>query len=950
MNHSLAFRVILLLSVAILTPILAAGAEERRADDVPRTDDASLTVELFAAAPDIVHPIGIDFDRRGRLLVIESHTHFPPEKYKGPRHDRIRILEDSNGDGKADRFTTFFEGTVATMDIAVHPDNSVYVATRNEVLRLRDTDGDGKADERRRIAFLDTAGNYPHNGLSGLAFDSKGDLYFGMGENLGAGYKLTGADGTTISDEGEGGNIFWCTAEGQRLRRVATGFWNPFGVCRDIFGRIFAVDNDPDAMPPCRMLHVVEGGDYGYQFRYGRSGRHPFQAWNGQLPGTLPMVSGTGEAPCEVLSYESDGLPRDYRGNLLVTSWADHRVERYVLREQGASWTAERKPFVQGGKDFRPVGLAVAPDGSLFVSDWVLSDYTLHHRGAIWHVRSRRPGKNERPADPRQALCSAHRPLREAAARRLAADAAGRDILRQQIATADERPAAAALTALIDASERKLDLAAVVEKHGSTPLRAQALRALVAEKGDGRRFLAQSYPAAVRFEAVASLRDRSDLPQLRELLTDADPFLRHAAIQQLARSPELLAAIAVRSLASPAQRQGVLLAQRASGKPEAARSLATFLADPDDEVRFLAAKWVADRKLIAYRNTVVELLNNPRLGVPLHLAYATALARIDNQEVSDVKLADSFLHRLASAQTPAAARVPLLRLVPGSHPGLTLDLFQRLLAEKDPEVQQETIKLLNEYSHPKKYLLLLRTLRDSRLGDAVRAEALLGLAEQPDELSEELVRLAEGDRAVLRDAALRTLVGVKLSSKEAAKLEAVARGRPEVGPLVARVLGRPFASGRPAANEAAAWLKRLDGPADAAAGRQVFFHPKLGGCYRCHRVEGRGQDLGPDLSTIGRRERAHLLESLLQPSTLIAPHYQSWSIETSDGKVHTGMLLRTYLDEYTYLDTKGKQFKLITRDIVDSRPVASSIMPEGLADLLTDQELRDLLAYLVSCR
>jgi hypothetical protein len=62
------------------------------------------------------------------------------------------------------------------------------------------------------------------------------------------------------------------------------------------------------------------------------------------------------------------------------------------------------------------------------------------------------------------------------------------------------------------------------------------------------------------------------------------------------------------------------------------------------------------------------------------------------------------------------------------------------------------------------------------------------------------------------------------------------------------------------------------------------------------------------------------------------------------------MLLRTYLDEYTYLDTKGKQFKLITRDIVDSRPVASSIMPEGLADLLTDQELRDLLAYLVSCR
>src|SRR5207244_3637188 len=141
----------------------------------------------------------------------------------------------------------------------------------------------------------------PHNGLSGLAFDSKGDLLFGLGENLGAGYKLIGSDGTTLAGEGEGGNIFTCTAEGKKLCRVATGFWNPFGICTDIFGRIFAVDNDPDEMPPCRLLHVVEGGDYGYQFRYGRSGRHPFQSWHGQLPGTLPLASDTGEAQRNIL-------------------------------------------------------------------------------------------------------------------------------------------------------------------------------------------------------------------------------------------------------------------------------------------------------------------------------------------------------------------------------------------------------------------------------------------------------------------------------------------------------------------------------------------------------------------------------------------------------------------------------------------------------------------------
>ena len=163
------------------------GAQERKPDDGPPVAaDSRLVVELFAAAPDIVHPIAIDFDAKGRLLVIESHTHFRPAKYDGPKHDRIRMLEDTDGDGKADKFTTFFEGTTATMDIAVHPDGSVYVATRNEILRLRDTNGDGKADEKTRIAFLDTTGNYPHNGLQRPDLRlRKGDLYFGMGENLG---------------------------------------------------------------------------------------------------------------------------------------------------------------------------------------------------------------------------------------------------------------------------------------------------------------------------------------------------------------------------------------------------------------------------------------------------------------------------------------------------------------------------------------------------------------------------------------------------------------------------------------------------------------------------------------------------------------------------------------------------------------------------------------------
>jgi putative membrane-bound dehydrogenase-like protein len=927
-----------------------AHPADKPGPEAPRAHDPRLRVDLFAAAPDIVHPIGLDFDSRGRLLVIESHTHFRPPNYQGPKHDRVRLLEDTDGDGRADRFTTFFEGTRATMDIAVHPDGSVYLATRNEVLRLRDTDGDGKADERRRIAFLDTKGDYPHNGISGLAFDSRGDLYFGLGENIGFAYKLTGADGTTLTGGGEGGNVFHCTADGRKLRRVATGFWNPFGIGRDIFGRIFAVDNDPDAMPPCRLIHVVEDGDYGYQFRYGRSGRHPFQSWDGQLPGTLPMVSGTGEAPCEVLSYESDGLPREYVGNLLVTSWADHRIERYQIKERGASFVAERKPFVQGGENFRPVGMAVAPDGSLFISDWVRSNYELHGKGAVWHIRPRESVKRDRPADPRRALFSAHRPLRDAAARRLASDDAGRDFLRDQLGNSNVRARAASLTALIDAGDRKVDLIALADKDARTPIRALAVRALAERGEDASRFLDSRYPPAVRLEAIASLKGESALPRLLKLLADTDPFLRSAAVHQLSRQPDLLASVDVDSLKEPLPRIGMLLSWRASGRPEGVRRVAEFLADSDEDVRFLAVKWIADHKLTEYRPRMVEALKDRRLNVRLFFACSAALARLDDRDPGETGMADYFLDRLRDEKSPPALRVLALQMVPANHPKLTLDLLGKLLSHSEPALQLETARSLSEHPKPGRARLLLDAVRNAHLNDAVRAQAIVGLSGQAQEYLKELLPLAQSENAILRDESLRALKDTRLSAEQRAGLEEVARRKPDSAVLVARVLGRPFVKDRPRPDDLDGWLKRLDGPADAEAGRRIFFHPKLAACANCHRAEGRGRDVGPDLSTIGRTERRHILESILRPGNTVAPHYQVWQIETADGKVRSGMLFRTELDEYTYVDAKGETFKLNTRSIVESRPVPTSIMPDGLPDLLTDRELRDLLAYLCSRR
>ncbi|HTU92537.1 MAG TPA: PVC-type heme-binding CxxCH protein [Gemmataceae bacterium] len=948
----------ILLALSIIAFVGACPSLALRASDdkkPPRTFDPRLCVDLFAAAPDIVHPIGLAFDRRGRLLVIESHTHFRPPNYQGPKHDRVRIAEDTDGDGKADRFTTFFEGTLATMDLAVHPDGSVYLATRNEILRLRDSDGDGKADEKRRIIFLDTKGDYPHNGISGLAFDSKGDLYFGLGENLGAAYKLIGADGTTLTGGGEGGSVFWCKDDGRKLRRVATGFWNPFGLCRDVFGRIFAVDNDPDAMPPCRLVHVVEGGDYGYQFRYGRSGRHPFQSWDGQLPGTLPMVCGTGEAPCEILSYESDGLPHEYIGDLLVTSWADHRVERYRLRERGASWTAERKPFVQGSENFRPVGLAVAPDGSLFVSDWVRSDYTLHGKGAIWHIRPRDAGKHDRPSEPRRALSSAHWSQRETAARQLASNEAGRDFLCEQLTNKDVRVRAAALTALIDADGRKLDLAAFADKESQAPLRALAVRHLAQRGEEASRFLDAKHPPAVRLEAITALKREAAMPSLLKLLTDSDPFLRSAAVRQLSLQSERLAAIEPRSLKESQQRIGLLLATRASDQRVGSASdrsnrLREFLRDADEDVRFLAIKWIADHKLDEFRPALAAMLKDRESNVRLFFACSAALARLDERDVSEAKMADYFLERLKDEKSPPALRVLALQMIPASHPKLTLKLLGDLLSRGEPALRLEAVRSLSEHPSTGRERLLLDAVGNAHLPDAVRAQALLGLSGQAAKHLDLLLSLAQDENAVLRQEALRALKDTPLSADQRARLEMTAQRHPEDAALVARVLGQPFAKDRPRPDELDAWLKRLEGPADSEAGRRVFFQAKLAACSRCHRVEGRGARVGPDLSAIGRTDRRHILESILRPSNAVAPHYQNWQIETADGKVRTGMLIGTNLDEYTYVDAKGETFKLNTRTIVESRTVPASIMPDGLPDLLTDQELRDLLAYLCARR
>jgi putative membrane-bound dehydrogenase-like protein len=926
----------------------------------PKSIDTRVAIHLFAAEPDIVTPTGLAVDGRGRVLVIESHTHFRPDGYSGPPADRIRVFEDTDGDGRADHISTFFEGTKWTMGIRLARDGSAYVATRSEIFRLRDTDDDGRADERTTIARLETSGDYPHNGLSGFAFDFEGNVYFGLGENLGVPYTLVGSDGNQLSGGGEGGNVYRCDPEGHDLVRVATGFWNPFHLGFDVYGRLFAVDNDPDSRPPCRLLHVVMGGNYGFQFRNGRKGLHPFTAWNGELPGTLPMVAGTGEAPSGIVSYESDNLPADYRGNLLTTSWGDHRIERFRPQARGASLRAAAEPVIVGGEDFRPVGLAVAPDGSLYATDWVDKSYPVHGKGRIWHIRAAQVPQRQVPASDEAALSHADLSIRRGAAGRLAKTLGGRELLRSMLKSApDPRARIAAYEALFrhDNTAESLD-SALVDKHSE--IRALAVRTLppeiehvtnaltLAEKDDAPQ---------VRAEALRQLLLPS--PQAERLFLMAlegnDPFLTRAAIEGMKRALKVPRLLELARDPNPTHRLGVAIALRETADAKSREAVPALLVDPDPTVRLAAIQWVAEQDLKEYRTEVVEGLGRGATTRALFEAYLAALERLDGTQRrlrDEIGGQDYVAVLLQNSDVAPAIRRRALRVLRPDHPALTIERLQILLGSPDLGLRMEAVRSLRDCSHAGRGALLAELARDEIQPERLRAEAVVGLSGEEPVQRALLIELATRGTPALRHEALRSLRGNALSAGQKATLAAAARGDDEAIALDATLNAPDRDPGAPGTRDLKAWIARLDGPADPEAGERIFFHPKGPGCFRCHQVDGRGGHAGPELSTTAATlDRTRLLESILAPSQEIAPQFVPWLIAKSDGTVLSGLLLEeTNEGEQVYADLKGETFRVKTADVVERRPQVVSIMPDNLAHQMTVQEFRDLISYLRSPR
>ncbi|WP_442506453.1 PVC-type heme-binding CxxCH protein [Novipirellula sp. SH528] len=960
--------------------------------DTPKPLDDRLKVELFASEPDVVTVTGLTVDAKGRVLVVESHTHFRPDDYDGPETDRIRLLEDTTGDGKADRVETFFSGTKSTMNVAAHPNGWVYVATRDSVFRIRDRDDDGKSDQHQMLVQLETTSDYPHNGLSGFAFDFSGNVYFGFGENMGQDATLTagpghvyftlgqnfaedaeliGNDGVRLVSRRGSGGVYRMREDGRELQRMATGFWNPFHLCFDAFGRMFLGDNDPGNRPPCRFLSIVEGGDYGYR----RRTLEPFIAINAEVPGTLPMTSSTGESPTGILAYESNLLPAEYRGSILVATWGEHRIDRYQLKRDGAGFTVKTEPMVAGGEHFRPAGIAVAPDGSLYVGDWADRSYPLHGKGRVWHItmKDTQSGNatNRSAKIQMDRLRSADLPTREDAARKLLA--AG-DTGKSQLAAAMQDDANArvrsiALTALTSAGAITQALADRALADPNEAVREQAARTLPNQWIDLTNIVSNDTAPAVQAAALRRIADAGAETLILKTLGSDDAFLRQAATLALGQSVDTKRLLQLTSHdKAPVRLAAVLLLRGGPNEngpwtklanSDVDEILTSGIHDPDPQVRFAIVEWIGREELKRFRQPLANALAERATTPQLFEAWLAALAQLDGvmerwtkSSVGDwwaKKAPQRYVSQLLddSRTSPAVLRQVLLYL-PQDHAALTFEKLRSLIQSQDQPLRLEATRVLASNESAEARALLVEIASDNDQPVDLRAEAIMGLNPTASDEFDILMKLVSDVEPAIRHEALRTLRGAQLNDQQRSKLLSLADDAMTIE-LVQRILDPVKTHSRPDAENLSEWIRLLDGPADAAAGQRVFFHPRGPGCSRCHRIDGRGTAVGPSFVRMNGRlslTRERLIETILQPSKEIDPGYLPVSILTVDGRIASGIYHKHNGKVRSVIDSNGKVQSFKLEDIEEIFPSKNSIMPDGLATAMTLQEFRDLIAFL----
>jgi putative heme-binding domain-containing protein len=921
-----------------------------------------LEINCFASEREgIVKPIAIRWDPRGRLWVLCTQA-YPQLKPAERPDDRIFILEDRDGDGRADRVDLFADGL--EMATGLEPgDGGVYVGQGTDLLHLRDTNGDGVADERRVVLTGFGTGD-THQNINSFVWSPGGELFFGQGLHAFAWVETPWG----IEHLEEAG--IW-RLDPRRLRLDpflggSIGPYNPWGVVFDDWGQPF----------------IQCGASAGIYHLTGS-----MISTDAELE--FPPIGTRGRKLCGMDIVGGPQVPAGLRGAIVSGGFMNTALYAFRLEEQGSGFVARELPplVLSAHKSFRPVDVRQGPDGAIYVADWfnpIVGHYQASFRhperdkahGRIWRIIARgatpaRPPKLESlsVADLVAQLASPDRWTRYQV-KRLLAERDGPAVARALEAwmpSATEHGRFEAIGVL--ESLQIVDGAMLERLARSREPRARAYAARVVGRWNDRladaparlASLARDEHPRVRLEALVSasrFKDPRALVAAAAVLDrPMDPFLDYALTQTVQ---------ALKRRWWPAFESGAL----AFEKPE---HLAAVLraGGGEEGARHVRALVESGQVGATVRRDLLAVLADTGTADDLRFV-------LDNGNDAALLAALAQAERLRRMRPSGDLVEPIRRRA--AHPALRAEALRLAGLWELRPLAPEVRGAANDRAAPD--AVREAAIESVALLEGVTAlEAIVALAsadEPPAMRRAAVAAAARLDKNRGAEAAVRLLGGAR-TEEEAQALMAPVLGRTGGAEALAGAIGRLGLSKEAAARAAsvlnalgrsdAALMARLNeiagltvgipdysralvdaivaearGQGDAARGRKVYESAQ---CMACHAIRGEGKTIGPELGAVGSALPDDLIvESILWPRRQVKEGFLSTSVVTKDGRVLSGQVQREDRELLWLRELGAEAATPIRKDEIARRQDGGTAMPDGLVARLSREEVRDLVRYL----
>lgn len=929
-----------------------------------------LEVTLWAETPLLEKPIHMNFDPSGRLWVATSEI-YPQIQPGQPLTDKIVVLEDTTGAGRADKATVFADGLLIPTGV-LPGDGGVYVAQSSELLFLRDTDGDGKADEHRTV--LSSFGTEDtHHNLHTLTWGPDGWLYMNQSNNT-----RTHLETPYGVVRKEAGAVFRFDPRDQRIGVIFNGWINPWGHVFDRYGQSFITDGAGSS----GLSWGVPGANYSSM----APTRRVLQSIT---PGSQPKY-------CGEAMIRSSHFPADWQGDVITCDFRAQRIVRFKLSDQGAGYVTQAMPdlLTSTAASFRPIDVKLGPDGALYIADW--SNPIIQHgevdfrdprrdkeHGRIWRVAYK-----GRPALPHvnYALLGTPELLALLTSPEGYIQASAQRVLMERHRVSAQSEIATWVRAQTDDYAR---------------LAALRLQQALGAPDDGlASALLTSADPDIRAAAVRALPESAPLAQLAQLVTDRHARVRLEAVRALGRRPSPdAAALALGALDQPMDpfldyALWLTLNELAPAWMPAAEAgdWTALLSDAQLEFAFRALEPAQAGPLLSHLLAAhpltragtgpwIEFIGSAGLPAELRLLFDQV-----NEDKFEPAAAVRALRALADAARlrqirPAGDLSGLARLVEKNGPerivALRLAGAWQLIALAPHVAAVATQSGIT----PEERSAAFEALR-AMGGDWVRAE-LVRIAMGPDPAPvrrDAVVALARLDfKAALSHVV--ALLAATIDEEEAAALwrnllsiqgaEAAltaALAQAELPVLVAGAGVRPAREAAPdsglvprllqlagmslsvkplTAEEIAVMAQEAMTKGDPVRGEHIFRRPELA-CVSCHAIGGIGGHVGPDLTSIGGSAQPdYLLESLIYPNLRTKEGYVAVQITTRDQQVLNGMIVREDAQELALRSVTNEVVSIPVANIAERRDIGS-LMPAGLIDGLLPEERMDLVRFLAA--